>query len=62
MRTLSRIHLVFFSLLAFPILAEQAGQPIRVTQVEMYPIKRVVSTYGILAPKIEDLSFRIGGR
>lgn len=42
--------------------AEQTGQPVRVTTVESQPITRAVSTYGVLAPKIEDLSFRINGR
>ena len=38
------------------------GVPVRVALVETQPITRGVSTYGVLAPKIEDLSFRIGGR
>ena len=43
-------------------IATQAGQPVRVTEVKQSPINRVVSTYGVLAPRIEDLSFRIDGR
>lgn len=38
------------------------GVPVRVAQVETQPITQVVSTYGVLAPKIEDLSFRVDGR
>tara|TARA_R110002072_G_scaffold1780_1_gene14573 strand:+ start:600 stop:1634 length:1035 start_codon:yes stop_codon:yes gene_type:complete len=43
-------------------LAESQGHPVRVTAVELRPVVRQVSTYGVLAPKIEDLSFRINGR
>ena len=38
------------------------GHPVRVTSVELRPVVRQVSTYGVLAPKIEDLSFRTNGR
>ena len=38
------------------------GVPVRVANVETESVTRVVSTYGVLAPKIEDLSFRISGR
>ena len=38
------------------------GVPVRVAVVETQPITQGVSTYGVLAPKIEDLSFRINGR
>lgn len=38
------------------------GVPVRIAAVETQPVTRAVSTYGILAPKIEDLSFRINGR
>ena len=38
------------------------GHPVRVAAVEHRTITRTVSTYGVLAPKIEDLSFRIDGR
>lgn len=38
------------------------GHPVRITSVENRPVVRQVSTYGVLAPKIEDLSFRIDGR
>ena len=53
---------VLFSLTATSTIAESTGQPVRVSAVESLPIKRAVSTYGVLAPKIEDLSFRINGR
>ena len=36
--------------------------PVRIALVETRPITQGVSTYGVLAPKIEDLSFRIDGR
>jgi len=42
--------------------ADSQGHPVRVTAVELRPVVRQVSTYGVLAPKIEDLSFRIDGR
>ncbi len=42
--------------------AAEDGQPVRVSSVEQRPITRTVSTYGVLAPRIEDLSFRIDGR
>lgn len=42
--------------------AQDSGQPVRIATVEHLPIIRTVSTYGVLAPKIEDLSFRINGR
>ena len=42
--------------------AEDAGYPVRISSVENRQVTRSVSTYGVLAPKIEDLSFRIGGR
>jgi len=38
------------------------GVPVRIALVETRPITQGVSTYGVLAPKIEDLSFRIDGR
>ena len=38
------------------------GHPVRVASVEKRPVRRMVSTYGVLAPRIEDLSFRINGR
>lgn len=41
---------------------DQHGHPVRVAVVEHRTIVRTVSTYGVLAPKIEDLSFRIDGR
>ena len=44
------------------VFAEEAGHPVRIAQVAKQQIVRTVSTYGILAPKIEDLSFRIDGR
>lgn len=40
----------------------QSSHPVRVGVVEHRPVVRKVSTYGVLAPKIEDLSFRIDGR
>lgn len=63
MRTLEQSFL--FALIAsisLGVLADSSGQPVRVRDVEILPIHRVVSTYGVLAPKIEDLSFRINGR
>ena len=41
---------------------DTTGHPVRITGVEHRPVVRQVSTYGVLAPKIEDLSFRIDGR
>ena len=45
-----------------PASEEGDGQPVRVEPVEERPLTRIVSTYGVLAPRIEDLSFRIDGR
>jgi len=48
-----------------PLWAQEPGQsshPVRVGVVEHRPVLRKVSTYGVLAPRIEDLSFRIDGR
>lgn len=38
------------------------AQPVRITEVQERTVKRTVSTFGVLAPRIEDLSFRINGR
>jgi RND family efflux transporter MFP subunit len=53
---------LFVSLNPFPAFAQDDGHPVRIADVEVRPIVRTVSTYGVLAPKIEDLSFRINGR
>jgi RND family efflux transporter MFP subunit len=50
------------SIVATNSFAESQAHPVRVTSVELRPVVRQVSTYGVLAPKIEDLSFRINGR
>lgn len=43
------------------ILAAEA-RPVRITGVEQQPVRRTVSTFGVLAPRVEDLSFRTDGR
>ncbi|MFT7218431.1 MAG: multidrug efflux pump subunit AcrA (membrane-fusion protein) [Candidatus Azotimanducaceae bacterium] len=42
--------------------ADSQGHPVRVTAVGLRPVVRQVSTYSVLAPKIEGLSSRIDGR
>jgi multidrug efflux pump subunit AcrA (membrane-fusion protein) len=60
--------LIVVSLISIPhdsLFASENGQsshPVRVGIVEHRPVVRKVSTYGVLVPKIEDLSFRINGR
>ncbi len=57
--------IVLVPLVNIPLLASDAGSashPVRIGVVEHRPVVRKVSTYGVLAPKIEDLSFRIDGR
>ena len=44
------------------VTAEEKRHPVRVAPIEQRSINREISTYGVLAPKIEDLSFRISGR
>ncbi len=38
------------------------AHPVRIAPVQEQTVKRAVSTFGVLAPRIEDLSFRINGR
>lgn len=45
-----------------PVLQAAEVRPVRITQVEQQPVRRTVSTFGVLAPRVEDLSFRTGGR
>lgn len=55
--------LILISLGCFSTTAAAAdAHPVRIAEVQMKPVKRTVSTYGVLAPRIEDLSFRINGR
>ncbi len=57
--------LVSFFLIATPTLAaETAGtsSPVKIASIEFKPTTSRVSTYGTLAPKTEDLSFKVGGR
>ncbi len=57
------IALLLLSLtLPMQLVADADGQPVRIATVEKRPLVRTVSTYGVLAPKVEDLSFRIDGR
>ena len=46
----------------WPSAAASEGHPVRIAEVEKKPVQRSVSTYGVLAPRIEELSFRTGGR
>jgi membrane fusion protein (multidrug efflux system) len=63
MRAIGKSFVFLFAVsLVTSIHAEVEGQPVRIAKVENRPIARQVSTYGVLAPKIEDLSFRINGR
>jgi RND family efflux transporter MFP subunit len=59
---LPAICAVFCFIIMFQASAEETGQPVRVADVISQPVSRTVSTYGVLAPKVEDLSFRINGR
>ena len=38
------------------------ARPVRITQVAQEPVSRTISTFGVLAPRVEDLSFRTRGR
>ena len=62
-RSLLQTFVLIYSLLhQGHLLADESRYPVRVAEVKQTPISRVVSTYGVLSPKIEDLSFQINGR
>ena len=59
------VVLSIFLLLNFSInsaVAQDELRPVKVVQITSVPIDYHISTFGVLAPNIEDLSFQIKGR
>lgn len=57
------VLLLYLVTLGMPVhLWAADARPVRIAKVEKQPVSRVVSTFGVLAPRVEELSFRTGGR